>query len=272
MSTGFSPAPGSAKDPLVVNAILNLNGRDVLAEALQCATKLTYQNYRTVVVDNGSTDGSQDMVRSKYPSVELIEIGKNVGVMEGYNVGLRYGLQQNADWVFLLNNDIVFEPAMLSELMKVAATDENIGLLAPKIYYQSEPTRFWYAGGRINYFTGVISHRGLREEDRGQYDRTEDTSYITGCAMLIRREVLERVGLLDLTFSPMYSEDADFSIRTSRAGFRLMYVPQAKLWHKVSAFSGGGLTPLKTRLKVEHNFIIFKKPARGIFNNGKGLR
>lgn len=80
--------------------------------------------------------------------------------------------------------------------------------------------------------------------------------------MLIKREVMEEIGLLDLIYSPMYSEDADYSARALRAGFRLVYVPSGKVWHKVSAFSGGGLTPLKTRLKVEHNFIFFKRYAR----------
>ena len=250
------------KTPFVVNIVLNLNGREVLAEALECAVKLTYPNCKTVVIDNGSADGSQEMVRVKFPSVVLVELGKNVGVMEGYNAGLRYGLEHGADWTFLLNNDIVFDANLLTELMNVALSDEHIGILAPKIYYQAEPNKFWYAGGNINYFAGIISHRGIREVDKGQYDRTEDTEYITGCAMLIKREVVEKIGMLDNAFSPMYSEDADFSIRTSRAGYRLVYVPQAKLWHKVSAFSGGGLTPLKTRLKVEHNFIIFKRYAR----------
>ncbi len=262
MKTNQAASDGSPLNPLVYNIILNLNGRDVLVEALETAKRMTYPNFKTVVVDNGSTDGSQLMVRSRFPSVELAEIGKNVGVMEGYNVGLRYGLEHGAEWLFLLNNDIVIEKDLLNELMKVAVSDKKIGILAPKIYYQSEPDRFWYAGGKINYFTGIISHRGIREADHGQYDRMGDTEYITGCAMLIRREVIEHIGLLDLAFSPMYSEDADYSIRASRAGYRLVYVPQAKLWHKVSAFSGGGLTPLKTRLKVEHNFLIFKRYAR----------
>ena len=231
-------------------------------EALESVERMTYRNFKTVVVDNGSTDGSQGTVRSRFPSVDLVEIGKNVGVMEGYNVGLRYGLEHAAEWLFLLNNDIILDPNLLTELMNVASSDEKIGVLAPKIYYQSEPNKFWYAGGRINYFAGIISHRGIREEDHGQYDHREDTEYITGCAMLIKREVIQKIGMLDLAFSPMYSEDADFSIRALRAGYRLVYVPKAKLWHKVSAFSGGGLTPLKTRLKVEHNFLIFKRYAR----------
>src|SRR5207247_415052 len=123
-----------------------------------------------------------------------------------------------AGWILLLNNDIVVAPAMLSEMMKVAQSDPSIGMLAPKIYYHSRPAVFWYAGGKVNYWTGIVSHRGVGRQDSGQYDRVEDTGYITGCAMLIRREVLERVGLFDPIYSPGYSEDATFRPAPSGRG------------------------------------------------------
>lgn len=258
----------SPEAPLVYCAVLhcglNPDGRAqlLLRETLDSLKKMTYPNFQLAVVDNGSTDGSQAMIRSRYPEVELIENYENLGVVEGYNVGLRRGLERNADWILLLNNDIRVDPDLLSNMMKVAQSDKQIGILGPKIYYDSQPDTFWYAGGKINFFTGIVAHRGIRERDRGQYDRVEETDYITGCAMLIKREVLERVGLLDVAFSPMYSEDADFSIRARRAGYRLVYVPDAKLWHKVSASSGGGVTPLKTTLKVQHNFLVLKRYAR----------
>jgi hypothetical protein len=239
-----------------------MNGNALLLESLESIMKMTYPNFKVVVVDNGSTDGSPDAVRAQYPSVIVLENGKNLGFGEGNNVGIRYSLKQGAEWIFLLNNDITVDPEMLTELMKAAMSDDMIGILSPKIYYYSEPNKIWYAGGKINYFTGIISHRGLREMDSGQYDQVEETDYITGCAFLIKRKVVESVGMFDPIYFPIYSEDADWSVRVQRAGYRLVYVPQAKLWHKVSAFSGGGLTPYKTRLKVEHNLIFFKRYAR----------
>jgi GT2 family glycosyltransferase len=239
-----------------------MNGRELLCETLDSVLQMTYQNFNVIVVDNGSTDRSQEAVRDRYPSITLLENGKNLGFGEGNNVGIRLALDHGADWIFLLNNDIKVDPDLLTELMKVAPTDDRIGLLAPKIYYYSEPNKLWYAGGKINYWTGIVFHRGLREEDRGQYDQIVDTEYVTGCAFLVKRKVLEIVGMFDPIFYPIYSEDADLSERTRRTGFRLVYVPQAKLWHKVSAFSGGGLTPFKTRLKVEHNLIFFKRYAK----------
>ncbi len=252
----------AANAPSVACIVLNLNGGDVLRETLHSVQAMNYPRFSMIVVDNGSRDGSQDMVRSLFSGAALIENGNNLGFGEGNNVGIRYALSRDFDWIFLLNNDIVAPPEMLPELMKVAVSDPTIGILTPKIYYHSRPDILWYAGGDVNYWTGIVSHRGVGEKDSGQFDREEDTKYVSGCAMLIRRSALETVGLFDPVYSPAYSEDADLSTRVLRAGYRLVYVPQAKLWHKVSSFSGGGNSPLKTRLKVEHNLIYMKRYAR----------
>jgi GT2 family glycosyltransferase len=247
---------------LVYCVVINLNGKKLLLETLESLTKMTYGNFRILVTDNGSTDGSGDAVRTAFPDVVFLENGANLGFGEGNNVGIRYALAHGAEWVFILNNDIEVDPGLLSQLMKVAVTDEGIGLLGPKIYFYSEPDVIWCAGCKVNYWTGILSHRGIREKDAGRYDTVEPTAYVNGCAMLARRSVLEKVGMFDEAYFPAYTEDADLSIRASRAGYKLMYVPAGKLWHKVSSFSGGGLTPLKTRLKVEHNLIFFKRYAR----------
>jgi GT2 family glycosyltransferase len=242
--------------------VLNLNGRDLLAETLESMAGMKYPAVQTLVVDNGSNDGSQEMVRERFPAVRLIENGENLGFGGGNNVGMKLALESSSEWIILLNNDIAVDPEMLDELMSVAESDPRIGVLSPKIYYFSEPETLWYAGGSINFWTGAVSHRGLRQKDRGQYDQVEDTGYITGCAFMVRASVLRSTGLFDPVYHPIYSEDADLSMRILRGGYRLVYVPRARLWHKVSSFSGGGLTPFKTQLKVEHNLILFKRYAR----------
>jgi GT2 family glycosyltransferase len=258
----------SAASPSVFAAVLHYgvnpdgSARTLLRDTLDSLLKMTYPRLTLAVVDNGSTDGSQELVRTEYGRVRLIENGANLGVGEGYNVGLREGVRAGADWIFLLNNDIVADPGLLSRMVDAALADPRVGILGPKTYFFSAPDTFWYAGGRVNLFTGVISHRGIREVDRGQYNRVEDTGYVNGCAMLISRSVVDAVGYMDPAFHPAYGEDADYSLRALRAGFRLLYVPEAKLWHRVSASSGGGATPLKTRLKVEHNFLLLRRYAR----------
>lgn len=234
----------------------------LLDETLTSLLGMAHPNVSFVIVDNGSTDGSRKMVKENYPMFEFIENGKNLGVGEGYNVALRLGMERNADWVFLLNNDISVAPDMLVNLLQIGKSNPRIGILGPKTYFHARPNILWYAGGNVNFFTGIISHRGIYEEDRGQFDTTGETDYVNGCAMLVRRTVIAKVGLFDSVFHPAYSEDADYCLRAKRAGFSLMYVPTAKLWHKVSASSGGGMSPTKTRLKVEHNFLVLKRHAK----------
>ncbi|MCK5571866.1 MAG: glycosyltransferase family 2 protein [Bacteroidetes bacterium] len=250
------------RSPLVYCVILNLNGRTLLLETLDSVRELTYPNFRVVVADNGSTDGSLEAVRELHPDVEIVENGTNLGFGEGNNAGIRHAGGRGSEWIFLLNNDIIVDKDLLTEMMRVGVTDQTIGMLCPKIYYADEPRKLWYAGGRVNFWTGRVSHRGIRKMDSGHYDRVEETDYVTGCAMLIRSSALDAVGLFDPVYYPIYAEDADLSARFRQAGYRLVYVPSGRLWHKVSAFSGGGLTPFKTRLKVEHNLIFFRRYAK----------
>ncbi len=248
--------------PLVYCVILTVNGKDVLTDTLDSLREMSYPNYKILVVDNGSTDGSQQVMRETYPWVELIENGKNLGVAKGRNVGMKYALEHGAEWIHHIDNDVNVDKDFLSELISVASTDERIGLLGAKIYFHAKPNTLWYAGGKVNYFTGIVSHRGIREEDTGQYDKVGDTDYIVGCSFLIRRKVIEDIGMFDPIFTPIYSEDSDYSIHAKRAGWRLVYVPQAKLWHRVSTSSGGKVTPQRMMLKVEYNFILFKRYAQ----------
>ncbi len=248
--------------PLVYGIILNFNGKPLLLETLASVKEIAYPNFKIMVVDNGSTDGSQAAMREQFPDVFFIENEENLGFGEGNNVGMRYALQHGAAWVLLLNNDIAVAPDLLTHMMHVATSDAKIGILGPKIYYHDQPETIWFAGARINYWAGLTSHRGIREIDRGQYERSEDADYVTGCTMLIRREVLERIGMFDPAYFPAYSEDADLCVRAQRAGYRLVYVPQARVWHKVSSSSGGGMTPFKTKLKVEHSLLFFKRYAK----------
>ena len=248
--------------PLVYCNVLTLNGRDVLAETLDTIRAMTYPNFRVLVVDNGSTDGSQQFLKERYPRVHLIENGENLGVTGGRNVGMKYALEHGAEWIHHIDNDVRVDPELLSELMRAAAIDPKIGILGSKIFYYAKPDTLWYAGGNVNYWTGMVTHRGLRQKDTGRYDRFEDTSYVVGCSFCMNRKVLERVGMFDPIFNPFYTEDSDMCARALRAGFRVVYVPTAKLWHRVSTSSGGIITPKRMTLKIEYNLIYFKRYAR----------
>lgn len=248
--------------PLVWCVVLNYNGREVLGETLETLSAMTYPNFRLVLSDNGSTDGSVAFVRERFPAVEVIENGENLGVTGARNIAMRRALEAGADWVHHLDNDIRVHPELLSELMKAASGDPRIGILGAKILYHAKPDLLWYAGGRVNYWTGMVTHRGIRRRDDGQYDREEDTDYVVGCSFLIGRHVVERVGYFDPVYTPFYTEDSDMCARALRAGFRLRYVPTALLWHRVSTSSGGVITPKRVMLKIEYNLIFFRRYAR----------
>ncbi len=222
-----------ATAPKVSIVILNWNGYDVTSECLISLSKIDYPNYEIVLVDNGSADGSPDRLAAEFPEVALIRNLKNLGFTGGNNVGIRRALEENADYVLLLNNDTVVAPNFLSELIRAGESDKRIGLLNPKILYFEPSNRIWYAGGSFNIWKGIASHRGNREVDRGLYDSQEEVTFITGCAFLIKTELIRKIGPLDDTL--FYTcEDTDWTIRSLNAGYRALYVPSSVVRHKES--------------------------------------
>lgn len=257
--------PGNGKkkysQPLVYIIILNWNGKADTLECLSSLKKIRYSNYRICLVDNASTDDSVEAVRSKFPEVGIIENSENLRFARGNNVGIKFALQHDAEYVLLLNNDTKVDSEFLKEMIEVSKSDCMIGMVGPKIYHYDQPDLIWSAGGEISFWKGKIAHRGLRKRDSEKFDQIVAVDYLTACALLIRSEVIEKIGLLDPTYF-MYSEDADWCERTRRAGFRLFFAPKAKVWHKISSTSGGGLTPYKALHKVKSSFLFFKRYAR----------
>ena len=213
--------------------VLNWNGKADTLECLASLRSTDYDNYVVVLADNGSEDDSVSAVRAQFPEVEILELGKNLGFAGGNNAGIRYAIEQGADYVYLINNDTTVDPAYLRELVAAAEADPRVGLAGSKIMYHSEPQRIWFAGGRINWLLNKGEHIGLDEIDKGQYDAAGEVGYLTGCSLLIKREVVEKVGVLEDDYF-LYYEDADYSLRVHNAGYRIMYAPKSIIYHKVS--------------------------------------
>ena len=229
--------------PLVFLVILNWNGWSDTVECVESCRKLTYPNFRILIVDNGSTDGSEAILRERFPDIEFIQTGANLGFAGGNNAGIRRALELGAEYVWLLNNDTVVDAESLSALVRVAEGDTGIGMVGSKIVYYDNPRLIWFAGAVLDPTKPHRPHhRGLREEDRGQYDTTEETGYVTGCSLLARREMIEQVGLLEEELF-LYFEDVDWSARDRRAGWRLMYAPASVVRHKESSSAGGAASP-----------------------------
>lgn len=224
--------PQRAARPQVWVIILNWNGG---GETVACIEALRESSHpaRVLVVDNGSRDGSPAQIAARCPEAELLELGANTGFSAGVNRGIVRALAGGADYVLLLNNDARAAPDMLERLVGYAEANPGCGMVSPLIYQLERPERLWVAGGLWRVFE--IVHAGWDAPDSGQYAAPTDFDMVFGTALLIRRALIERVGLFDERFF-VYYEDADLSLRARRAGYRLVVVPSARLWH-AGAFS-----------------------------------
>lgn len=222
---------------LVYIVIVNWNGWRDTIECIDSLRKLTYSKYRVVVVDNGSTDESISELQT-YPYINLITTGKNLGFSGGNNVGIRWAMEQEVEFILLLNNDTVVAPDLLDAFVEVANRHPHVGAMAAKIYYFDQPEVLWFAGGKVTNHLDCPGHLGGGEKDQGQYDQICDTLFINGSAFFARAKAISDVGLLDERYFYTF-EDADWTMRFLQAGYRCLYVPQAKIWHKAHRATGG---------------------------------
>jgi GT2 family glycosyltransferase len=219
--------------PSVAIIILNWNGK---ADTLACLTSVAgieYPNFTTIVVDNGSKDGSAEAIRSQFPEVILIENRENLGFAEGNNVGIRFALQTKTDFLLLLNNDTVVAPDILDAFITCFDLHPQAGILGAKILLHDQRDTLDHWGGTWNRARGQFDLVGLRSHDVTD-DKAQEIDYVCGAALVARREVWEKVGLLEPRFFLIW-EESDFCFRARRKGFLTMTCPDACIYHKVSA-------------------------------------
>lgn len=221
--------------PAVVAVVLNYNGMKFLPQCLDDLHSQDYANIRVILSDNGSTDESLTWVRAHYPDVCIIENNSNLGWAAGNNAGIRQALAWKADWVWVINYDVAIDDSCVSRLVEYGKAKPNVGLLAPLIHYFEPRHEVWFSGGKVDPSIFYTWHcRSLNEfQALPQANR-----FITGCAMMVRRQVFERIGLIDERFF-MYLEDVDFSLRATAAGYSLAVVEDAGFYHKAH-FGGSG--------------------------------
>ena len=251
--------------PLVHIIILNWNGRDDTLACLESVTRIDYPNFRVIVADNGSSDGSVDAIRRDYPKVQVIENRANLGFAAGNNSAIAHALESGTEFVFLLNNDTVVDLGILEAFVKAAERVPQGGVFGGKIYYYDNKETLWYAGGYWDARTLSFGEYGAGELDRGQFDNLTETEWVIGCAMFIRPEVFRAIGPLEPKFF-LNNEEIDFCSRAKRAGFSCVYVSEARLWHKISASFGGEDSPLKEYFSARNRLLWAER------NAGLGLR
>ena len=249
--------------PHVVVIVLNWNGKDDTLACLESLSQVTYPNFETIVVDNGSTDGSAEAILAHFPQVTLIENGENLGFAGGNNVGLRHARQRGADYALLLNNDVKVAPDFLTHLVQVINADPSIGVVGPMIYYHDSPDTIWTAGGRIDWSRGQSFMIGIDERPGEDEYITREVDFVSGCALLARISALEKAGDLDARFF-MYYEETEWCVRIHRAGYRILHVPQAKVWHKIQPDDGRAKSPLVHYYMTRNRLLFLKATGAGL--------
>ncbi len=229
---------GAESLPRVAVVVLNWNGTDDTEECLRSLMKLDYPRCEIIVVDNGSTTSPRERLLRECPSITYLQTETNLGYAGGNNVGIRYALSAGHDYVFVLNNDTIVESEVLSRAVPVAQADPRIGVLGIKILAWDDPARVWVAYGQVTYRQGLVRLIGYYWLDDGRFDEQLDVEWVPGTAMLFRREALEEVGLFDEEFFA-YHEDVDWCTRARRLGWRVVFAPCARIYHKGHRSSGG---------------------------------
>ncbi len=249
---------GGMLNVIVLTTVWNQIGKTVA-----CLTTVAAQDFaafETVVVDNGSNDNSAEIIIDQFPTVTLIQNENNLGFAGGYNVGLSYALDQQFDYLLLINNDTLLAPDCLSQLVKTAQQLPDAGLLTAKIYYAEAPEVIWSVGAKTHPILLEINDNGNHQHDSGQWERVEPIDFAPLCGVLLSRQMLETVGLLDDNYF-LYYEDMDFCQRIREAGYGLYLAPEAKMWHAVSASSGGSDSSAERYFMAQSSGRYFRKNA-----------
>ncbi|MBI2020561.1 glycosyltransferase family 2 protein [Candidatus Daviesbacteria bacterium] len=255
---------------------VNYNGKKDTLELLNSLKQLHTTNYEliTIVVDNGSDDGLVSKLVKDYPEVVVLQNGVNKGFGGGFNRGLEYGLIWGADYFLILNNDtLINDKDLVNKLIETTKLDDRIGLVAPKILFapgfEFHKDRYkkddfgkviWYAGGSFDHDNLLSHQRGINEVDSGKYDLVEEVDFANATCLLIKREVLEKVGLFNEEYFA-YFEDNEFSFRVSKAGFKKFYNGKASIYHKVSQTAGIG-SPITDYFHTRNRLYLGMKYAK----------
>ena len=230
--------------------ILNWNGSTLISQCLASIEKLTYDNFSTMVIDNASSDDSIAKIHTNYPSVDVLALDKNYGFGPAYNLAFKYLENSESELVLILNNDTIVEPDLLDQLVSGVSLHGSEHLFCPTIHYLDSPNKIWYAGGKVNLSVGQLAHAGLRQENKGQFSEICHTGFVTGCCILASLQSLKTLGGFDEDFN-MYAEDVDLCLRGKAMGIDSIFVPEAKIYHKVSASIGGEFSMIKLRRKLQ---------------------
>jgi GT2 family glycosyltransferase len=231
--------------PLVALVVPVHNNKEDTIEFLESLKNVTYPNYKIVIVDDGSTDGTDDIIQEKYPYVLLLKSDGTLWWTRSFNYGVKKAIEINADYVLQVDNDIVVDPGFISALVNTAKNNPR-SIVASKTYYYYDPKRISEAGCDMNWVKGGFRVIGRGEIDNGRYETQRDLK-CTVHGFLTNVEIFKDIGMLDEKL-PHVKSDWDFTYRAYRKGYRIIYEPRSKIWHKVSSTA-------KKKIALDKSFI-----------------
>lgn len=237
--------------PKVSIIVLNYNGNDCLLSCLCSLDQLEYGNKEIVVVDNGSTDNSLFLAQKLFPNLIFICNEKNEGFSKGMNMGMKQSFLRGAAFCLLFNYDAEIDAQALKRLICVAEKNTHVGLLSP-IIYNKESKKIWFAKGKIEFLRMRTIHQKVSQEEFMK--ESYQSEFLTGCALLVKKELVDVIGFLDEKFF-LYYEDADYSLRATKAGFQCLVVPSASVYHSEKSTTN----PKKTYFLVYSGLLFFEK-------------
>lgn len=255
--------------PNVFISLINFNGEEDTFECLKSLENIKEDGFKLyiVVVDNAS---QKEFVvgKNQFRNLKIIRSEKNLGFSGGQNLGIKYSLQNGADFVVVLNNDVYLDNEFIKNLLKTFEEKKDCGLASPKIYfakgYEFHKDKYkkddlgkiiWYAGGKVDWKNVIAYHKGVDEVDNGQFDTLEKTDFASGCCVMIKKEVFEKVGLFDDNYF-LYYEDNDLSQRAKKKHYFSYIMPKAIIWHKNAGSAGGPGSKLQDYY-ISRNRLIF---------------
>ena len=241
--------------------ILNYNGFPYILDCLCSLHQSLITNHQspTIVVDNNSTDKSVKKIKKEFPKIKIIKNKKNLGFAGGNNVGIRWASENNFDNIMLLNPDTIVEKNFLKPLLQLIGLDKKIGIVSPVLKGKEGKKTIFALGAKFNPILGRTEHIHLKRAPLSAARQ----EMVSGCAMLIKKEVFEKIGLLDKKFF-LYFEDSDFCLRARKAGFKIYVEPKSVILHKAS-LSLGGLSLKKIRYVLWSNFLFINKWVKPYF-------
>ncbi len=223
-------------------SIIILHIKDILCivDCVGSLNKITYQNFDIIVVHNGPED---IVLRSALSPIsqhitKVIDTEDNLGFARGNNIGIKQALEDGAEYILLLNDDTIVAPDFLTKLIEAAEMQQDAGMLGPKVFLYDQPQKIWFAGARFDQKDCEIVTSEFDQTDKCEVSKFVESDYITGCALLARKKVIEKIGLLDERFF-LYWEDVDWGLRCNNAGFKNLMITHSLIWHKPSTSSGG---------------------------------